>query len=87
MKKFSVPFIFSGNSVPFTIYIGLPRSDAHPFQHQAAWVSKEKGGAVNQEVWESFAKLHDLAEQNNVSFEDLCVYALRTSEENNEKSE
>ncbi len=40
-----------------------------------------------QEVMDSLSKLRDLAEQNKVSFEDLCVYALGTAQEEEEEEE
>ena len=76
MKKFTVPCQFGTKISPFTIYIGKPKRDNHPIQNQANWLSKERGGQVPQKVMDSLDKLHDLAEKNNVSFEELCVYAL-----------
>lgn len=35
-----------------------------------------RGGAVPKEVMESFAKLLAIANENNVSFEEICMYAL-----------
>ena len=32
------------------------------------------------EVADSFQKLFDIAQENNVSFEELCVYALGSAE-------
>ena len=85
MKKFTVPCQFGSQTAPFTIYIGEPKGDVHPIHNQATWLSKERGGTVPQKVMDSLAKLRDLAQKNNVSFEDLCVYALKVAE--NEESE
>jgi hypothetical protein len=79
MKKFTVPCDFGGQKAPFDVYIGNPKPGNHPLQNQASWLSKERGGTIPQEVMESFQKLLDLAEKNNVSFEDLCVYALNVA--------
>lgn len=79
MKKFTVPCDFGGQKAPFDVYIGNPKQGNHPLQNQANWLSKERGGTIPQEVMESFQKLLDLAEKNNVSFEDLCVYALNVA--------
>lgn len=76
MKKFSVPCNFGGQQSPFTIYIGEPKEGNHPIQNQADWLSKERGGTVPPEVMDSLSKLKELADKNNVSFEELCVYAL-----------
>ncbi len=79
MKKFTVPCDFGGQKAPFDVYIGNPKPGNHPLQNQASWLSKERGGTIPQEVMESFQKLLDLADKNNVSFEDLCVYALNVA--------
>jgi hypothetical protein len=81
VKKFSVPCDFGGQKSPFTIYIGDPEPKHHPLHFQAEWLSKERGGAIPGEVMESIARLKELAENNNISFEDLCVYALGVAQQ------
>ena len=76
VKKFSVPCNFGGAKSPFTIYIGDPKTENHPLQFQAEWLSKNRGGSIPSEVMDSIAKLYALAKKNNVNFEELCVYAL-----------
>lgn len=76
MKRFTVPCDFNGKKVPFHIYIGEPHPKHHPLENQARWLSKERGGNIPQEVMDSFDKLHKISIENNVSFEELCVYAL-----------
>jgi hypothetical protein len=85
MKKFTVPCDFGGSKAPFTIYIGSPEDKHHPLHFQADWLSKERGGTIPAEVMDSIAKLKDLAEKNNVSFEDLCVYALGAAQQEEEE--
>ena len=53
----------------------------HPLHFQSNWLSKERGGSIPGEVMDSIAKLKDIADQNNVSFEDLCVYALGAAQQ------
>lgn len=79
MKKFAINCSFNGTISPFTVFIGKPEKDHHPLFFQAEWLSKERGGTIPPEVMESIAKLKDLAEKNNVSFEDLCTYALQAA--------
>ena len=86
MKKFSVPCNFNGQVAPFTIYIGAPKDGNHPLHFQSDWLSKERGGAIPPEVMDSIAKLKDLADKNNVSFEDLCVYALGAAQQEEEEN-
>ena len=76
MKRFTVPCDFGGKKSPFHIYIGEPHPKNHPLQHQSHWLSKERGGTIPQEVMDSFEKLHKISIEHNVSFEELCVYAL-----------
>ena len=76
MKKFTVPCDFGGVKSPFTIYIGDPEPLHHPLHFQAEWLSKNRGGTIPGEVMESISKLYELSKKNNVSFEELCVYAL-----------
>ena len=86
MKKFTVPCDFGGQKSPFTIYIGDPESKHHPLHFQSNWLSKERGGTIPGEVMDSIAKLKEIADQNNVSFEDLCVYALGAAQQEKESS-
>ena len=81
MKKFTVPCDFGGQKSPFTIYVGDPEPKHHPLHFQANWLSKERGGNIPGEVMDSIAKLKDIADQNGVSFEDLCVYALGAAQQ------
>ena len=89
MKKFSIPCDFGGITSPFTIYIGDPEPKHHPLHFQAEWLGKNRGGVIPGDVMESLSKLHDLSKKNNVPFEELCVYALKISseEEGEEESE
>ena len=94
MKKIKITCVFSGKKSPVPFYIGAPKSGSHPIHFQADWLSKERGGAVPPEVMESLEKLHALSEKNDVSFEELCSYALNaasndeaTAEENSESNQ
>ena len=81
VKKFSIPCDFGGQRAPFTVYLGEPEPNHHPLHFQANWLSKERRGTIPAEVMDSIAKLKDLAVQNNVSFEELCVYALGAAQQ------
>jgi hypothetical protein len=87
MKKFTVPCYFNGVKAPFTIYIGAPEDQHHPLHFQADWLQKERGGTIPSEVMDSIAKLKALADKNNVSFEDLCVYALGAAQQDDEPTD
>jgi hypothetical protein len=76
MKKFSVPCNFNGSPAPFSVYIGEPEKSHHPLHFQAEWLTSHRGGTISPKVMESVASLHEIAKKNNVSLEELCVYAL-----------
>lgn len=81
MKKFKIPCDFKGIKVPFDLYVGEPDNELHPLHFQQEWLSRERGGSIPKEVMDSFKKLHNIAIENNVSFEELCMYALGSAAE------
>lgn len=87
IKKFDIPCDFGGKQSPVTLYIGDPRSENHPLQFQNNWLSSTKGGSVPQDIMDSISKIRDLAEKNNVSFEDLCYFAVKKANGTLEPSE
>lgn len=76
MKRFTIPCDFGGQKHPFHVYVGEPHPKKHPLLNQSNWLSSERGGTIPQDVMDSFEKLFKISQENNVSFEDLCVYAL-----------
>jgi hypothetical protein len=86
MKKFTVPCSFGGKKAPFNIYIGGASTKRHPLYYQALWLKSVRSGEVPPEVMESFQKLADIAHENNVSFEELVVYALGTASSGESKT-
>jgi hypothetical protein len=76
LKKFTILCDFAGAKAPFNIYVGEPRPDKHPLQHQASWLSRERGGNVPSDVMDSLQKLLNIAKEEDVSFEELCVHEL-----------
>jgi serine/threonine protein kinase len=79
MKRFTVPCDFNGVKYPFNIYVTDVKWPKHPIEDQARWLLEVRGGVVPAEVMDAFARLHKIAYENNVSFGDLCVYALGTA--------
>lgn len=79
MKKFTINCLFGGAVGQFAIYIGKSEGEHHPLHFQSEWLSKEKGGSIPKEIMESLAKLKEIAEKNNVSYETLCEYALQAA--------
>ena len=84
MKKFTINCDFGGQMSPFAIYIGKPQEGHHPLHFQADWLSKNRGGTISAEVMDAVTQLQELADKNNVSLEELCVYALGSEEQQTE---
>ena len=76
MKRFTIPCTFAGRKSPFHVYVGQPAHGLHPLKFQAAWLREQRGGIVPPEVMDNFDRLFQIAQEQDVSFEDLCVYAL-----------
>lgn len=77
VKKFTIPCVFdNGSQNPFEFFIGNPSYGKHPIEFQSKWLTEVRGGHVPQEIMDSIQKIKDLADRNNVSFEDLCYYAI-----------
>ena len=87
MKKFTINCDFGGQLSPFAIYIGQPEQGHHPLHFQADWLSKQRGGTVPADVMDAISKLKDLADKNNVSLEELCVYALGSTDDKDSPQE
>lgn len=85
MKRFAIPCDFGGVKYPFHVYIGNPVPNSHPLKYQAAWLQEKRGGTIPTDIMESFQKLYDIAKENNVSFEELCVYALENTKDTEDK--
>lgn len=85
MKKFTIPCIFGNATSPVDFYIGKPNPSSHPIQFQAKWLSSEKGGQVPPEMMDSIAKVKVIADENNISFEELCTYAINLANGNEQK--
>ena len=81
MKKFTINCDFGGQMAPFTIFVGESEPGHHPLHFQSDWLSKERGGTIPAQVMDAVQKLKDLAKENNVSFEELCVYALGAAQQ------
>lgn len=74
VKKFDFPCDFSGKKHLVTFYIGNPAIGIHPIAFQSKWLSSQKGGIVPKALVESLAKLKEIADQNKISFEELCGF-------------
>lgn len=83
MKKIIIDCNFGGQQAPFSFYIGKPQLTNHPIQFQSDWLGKNRGGSVPGDVIKSLQDIFDLAQKNNVSFEELCIYALEGNSDDN----
>jgi len=74
MKRFTIACDFQDRKWPFHIYIGDPALNKHPLENQARWLSRERGGVIPTEVWDSFERMHAIAKEQGISLADLCAY-------------
>ena len=77
MKRFTIPCTDTlGKEYPFFIYILSGRNGLKNYQDQIRWLQEYRGLKVNPEITRSFERLFAIAQDNNVDFAELCVYAL-----------
>ncbi|GHU26559.1 hypothetical protein FACS1894152_1400 [Bacilli bacterium] len=76
VKKFTIACSFNGAAAETDFYVGSPMASKHPIEFQAKWLADNKGGSVPSDVMDAIAKIRDIADNNNASFEDLCFYAI-----------
>src|SRR5688572_6191211 len=76
MKTIAVPCDVDGKKVPIQFHVGDPNPQAHPIGHQAAWLGRERGVYVPQEVMDSMDAIHVKAKEMNIPFEELVAFAL-----------
>ncbi len=86
-KKFTIPCLLpNGNKKPYNILIvDDVLEPSNPIGHEVQRIKDSFNAEVPIEVIDSFKKLYALAKKNDVSFKELCVYALEAA--NKEKAE
>jgi len=80
MKKFSIPCSIGLKTVVFDIYIDDNEIEAYPLQLQADRLQQQSGGIIPFKVINALIQLKKVAKENNLSFEELCVYALGSAQ-------
>ena len=85
MRKIAINCQFGDQTAPFDFYVGQPEEKHEALSFQEKWLLDNRGGVVPPEVKEALVQLRDLAKKNNVSFEDLCVYALGSAQNGDDK--
>lgn len=73
MKKITINCAFGSEKRPVDLFVGKPKKGNHPLQYQAHWLATELGGTIPGDDMSTVTKLFKLAEENGVSFEDLCA--------------
>ncbi|MCB9957425.1 MAG: DUF2610 domain-containing protein [Rhodospirillaceae bacterium] len=85
IKRFTVPVTVPGGGVwNFYVYIRELPED-YPYEgidDQVIWAQEMRGLTISEDIARSFRRLHQIARENNVSFPDLCVYALGEASNN-----
>jgi Domain of unknown function (DUF2610) len=75
-ERFTVPCDFGGVKSPFYAYIIDGPNGYKTLEDQIRWLKEYRGGIFPTDVQESFKRLFDIASKNNVSYADLCIYAI-----------
>lgn len=81
MKRFAISAKCGGLDQDFYVYV-LDRAKGYPYkgiEDQAIWAKEARGCVIAEDVVTAFSKLQTIAWGKNVSFIDLCVYALNES--------
>jgi len=76
VKKITIPCNFRNGKMPVTLFIGDSAVGSHPFAFQGKWLSETRGGTIPDDIMKSFAELKKIADENNVSFPNLCQYVI-----------
>ena len=79
MKRFNFTYDLNGVRYPNPVFITNVPWPKDPLEDQARYLEDLNGGTIPPEVRESFRKLHKIAYENNVSYIDLCVYAMNAN--------
>jgi len=83
MEKFTIPCRNNGVVSTVDVYLGNSADDNNPVQHQAHFLSEQRGIVIPEETMETLQKLKDIAAKNGASFIELVRYAIAESNKNN----
>ncbi len=78
IKKFTLQCKIGIHDQPFPVHVYV--FEVFPWQHpletQNRYFKEERGFEIPKDKMDEFARLYKIAQENNGSFLDLCVYAL-----------
>lgn len=83
-KRFTIPCEICGNNDEESYYIYLlehPANPDNPLEEEEQRLWEDYGITMPQEIVESFSKIYAIAEENDVSFIELVVYALEQTDD------
>jgi hypothetical protein len=84
--SFDVPCDFNGNKVSTTIYFSEDfEQDHHPIHFQNVSIKKQ-GGSIPDSIMSCLQELKEISIANNVSFEELVGYAVKSATGNKPNS-
>ena len=86
LRKYSVPCQFGNKKSRFDFYIVSGKNGYRELLDQYRWLKERRGGIVPAELCDSFRKLYELAEANQVSFPELTTYALNKKATSDKKN-
>ncbi|MGH9425337.1 MAG: DUF2610 domain-containing protein, partial [Terriglobia bacterium] len=81
-KMFTVPmtFTYSSENLPWNFSIRDPVDGDDPVEEEIDRLEYWEGAILADDVKDSFRKLLKIAQDNNVSFEELAAYALQSTD-------
>lgn len=82
MRYFTLPIPNEdGTTTTVSLAIGEVVEGVHPLAQQARWLQRSRGIEIPPAVMDAMGKLAELALDNGVSFEELCLYAVGARED------
>jgi hypothetical protein len=85
LTRFTVPINCSpggrGQTIPYDVYIFDWPRDYSPVRDQLKWAEIARGCSVADDIETSFARLYEIARENNVSFVYLTDYAIGAAQQ------
>ncbi len=78
MKRFTVQCKMGDNGIsfPVDVYVFEVFPWRHPLETQFCYFREERGFDLPKDTMDSFGRLYRIAKENNVSYTDLCEYAM-----------
>jgi tetratricopeptide (TPR) repeat protein len=83
LKQFTIPISINPGApkASLAVYVTTPPKGYEGIDNQVKWFKDHRGIHVQEDIIESFRKLHRIANEHKVSFPELAAYALGSANE------